>query len=183
VAFALHRGAAPPQVAASLFLGTVRGCRRVSSRHCNITFLTRSELRERNKMSRAILCAAALAGFMALAVPAPAKASMPDPGLATATSSKIGPMGIRPMGIRLGIGSVGTSASGCAGTAVGFGAVFAAVAGVITGTSFRATATQKLTFNCRHWPALASLATTTRLDLPAMLPSTRQNATTHRRRL
>jgi hypothetical protein len=44
---------------------------------------------ERNKMFRAILCAAALAGFMALAVPAPAKASMLDPGLATATSSKI----------------------------------------------------------------------------------------------
>jgi hypothetical protein len=159
------------QVAASLFLGTVRGCRRISSRHCKITFLTRSELwvfprivrvlvvfeQERNKMFRAILCAAALAGFMALAVPAAAKASMPDPG---------------PMGIRLGIGSVGTSASGCAGTAVGFGAVFAAVPGVITGTSFRATATQKLTFNCRHWPALASLATTARPDLAAMLPST-----------
>jgi hypothetical protein len=34
-------------------------------------------------MFRAILCATALAGFMALAVPAPAKASMLDPGLAT----------------------------------------------------------------------------------------------------
>jgi hypothetical protein len=33
------------QVAASLFPGTVRGCRRISSRHCKITSLTRSELR------------------------------------------------------------------------------------------------------------------------------------------
>jgi hypothetical protein len=87
----------------------------------------------------------------------------------------IGPMGISPMGIgpigpmgvSLGIGSVGTSASGCAGTAAGFGAVFATVAGVITGTSVRATPTQKFTFDCRHWPALAPPATTARPDLPA----------------
>ena len=40
-------------------------------------------------MFRTVLCAAALAVFMALAALAPTKASMLDPGLATATPSKI----------------------------------------------------------------------------------------------
>jgi hypothetical protein len=128
------------QVAASLFLGTVRGCRRISSRHCKITFLTRSELwvfprivrvlvvfeQERNKM---FIGPIGPMGVSPMGI-GPMGVS-PPMGI---SPMGISPMGISPIGIGLGIGSIGTSASGCAGTAVGFGAVFAAVAGVFTGT-------------------------------------------------
>jgi hypothetical protein len=152
------------QVAASLFLGTVRGCRRISSRHCKITFLTRSELRVFPRF----------VGLLVVFEQERNKMFIGPIGPTGISPMGIGPIG--PMGIGLGIESVGTSASGCAGTAVGFGAVFAAVAGVITGTSVRATPTKKFTFDCRHWPALAPLATTALPDPPATPQSTQQNA-------